>query len=161
MDKKYQVQTQANRTTHVSLYHLPSLCGRSKAAGSVGSVSRRNGGFEDNAKRGTKAYSRGTGLKIVVWQETIYSISKGRRDVWRHITIIHFVNNAHFYNRFCVRIRSEQLHSFRPPWSESKCPLNPSARDDPYLLRVFPLLFFRKLHRISLRETIWVFGNAK
>jgi len=54
---------------------------------------------------------------------------RGRRDVRRHITIIHFVNSAHLYNGFRVRIKSEQLYSFSVAWRESKCLLTPPARE--------------------------------
>lgn len=54
---------------------------------------------------------------------------RGRRDVRRYITIIHFVNSAHLYNGFRVRIKSEQLYSFGVAWRESKCLLTPPARE--------------------------------
>jgi len=54
---------------------------------------------------------------------------RGRRDVRRHITIIHFVNSAHLYNGFRVRIKSEQLYSFSVAWRESKCLLTHPARE--------------------------------
>lgn len=70
--------------------------------------------------RGVSAAPHGKPGRLCTGERFIASV-KGRRDARRHITIIHFVNSAHLYNGFRVRIKSEQLYSFSVAWRESKC----------------------------------------